>query len=178
MEISACEADPACDAVMDCAREAGCSGAGCLGPCGDAIDAAGGAFSDTVEMASAVSDCRDDQCGDDPMDCSLNDPGPPMSPAPAQPEPQPGPQPQPEPQPAANVCDAIGVGELCGEGVDGADAWCDVYMQEEDVTCDAFCERFGARCLEGFGERDDSCEKKHSHGCDEEENDQICRCAF
>lgn len=56
-ELTACEADPGCVEVRMCAQETGCTGLGCLGPCGDVIDEAGGLGGQSVMLALQVSDC-------------------------------------------------------------------------------------------------------------------------
>jgi hypothetical protein len=62
-ELMACQQDPGCVAIRMCAQEAGCTGIGCLEPCGDVINANGGAFGPSAGLASDLSDCYEAACG-------------------------------------------------------------------------------------------------------------------
>lgn len=61
-EVMACQADPGCVEIRMCAQEAGCTGIGCLGPCGDVINANGGPLGPSAGLASALSDCYEGAC--------------------------------------------------------------------------------------------------------------------
>ena len=43
-------------------------------------------------------------------------------------------------------------------------------------TCAEICQAHGARCLRGWDDARDSCERQDSYGCHVRELDQICRC--
>lgn len=60
--LYACQQDPGCVAMRDCAKQAGCAGADCLEPCGAVIDMYGGAFGDSANRALALSDCLEGAC--------------------------------------------------------------------------------------------------------------------
>ncbi len=62
-----CEDDSGCVAIRDCAQANGCSGIGCLGPCGDVINANGGVLGPSVGVASALSDCI--EAANCPIEC-------------------------------------------------------------------------------------------------------------
>lgn len=61
-ELQACEADPGCTAIRECAQESGCGGIDCLGPCGDVIQMNGGPFGPAGMLAQAIGTCVDMQC--------------------------------------------------------------------------------------------------------------------
>ena len=61
-EFSACEAEPGCPEIRDCAQKAGCAGVRCIGPCGELIREYGGAFGDAVEKLTDLGDCMNAQC--------------------------------------------------------------------------------------------------------------------
>ncbi len=60
--LEACEAEPGCIEIRDCAEEAGCSGVRCAGPCGDVIREHGGVFGDAIEVLTELGDCMNAQC--------------------------------------------------------------------------------------------------------------------
>lgn len=60
-----CSNDTGCVAVANCATAAGCSGAQCLGPCGDIIQQHGGVQGQSVQLALAVGTCQATSCGED-----------------------------------------------------------------------------------------------------------------
>jgi hypothetical protein len=60
--LTVCQMDPGCIAIRDCARENGCTGIECLGPCGDVINMHGGALGESTMLASALSDCYTGAC--------------------------------------------------------------------------------------------------------------------
>lgn len=64
-ELSACNADPGCTAIRECAQEAMCSGLACLGPCGETIDDNGGFAGPSAMLALTLSGCIDDNCAGD-----------------------------------------------------------------------------------------------------------------
>jgi hypothetical protein len=61
-QLQACEQDPGCVAIRMCAQQSGCTGIECLGPCGDVINANGGALGPSAGLASALSDCVEGSC--------------------------------------------------------------------------------------------------------------------
>jgi hypothetical protein len=61
-ELTACQEDPGCVEIRTCAQQAGCTGVGCLGPCGDVINANGGPLGQSAGLASALSDCYEGAC--------------------------------------------------------------------------------------------------------------------
>lgn len=60
--LYACEQDPGCVAMRNCAEQAGCEGADCLEPCGAVIDMYGGPFGSSGALAIALSDCLSASC--------------------------------------------------------------------------------------------------------------------
>ncbi len=194
--VDRCRADPRCQAVVECARRTGCDGIGCLEPCGAEIDDAGGALSEPVALASELGDCRADSCGDDPADCVANDPGPPApegdpdpgeqsDPPPAdEPDPNDGaPDPDPEEpvppagEPQDGECDRFAGDLFCGEGIHRGVEYCEFYVETDGRTCDDFCQAGGSFCIEGWSDEDDDCVTDRRVGCEDEANDQVCRCA-
>lgn len=61
-QLQACQMDPGCVEIRMCAQENMCTGIECLGPCGDVIDANGGAFGESASLASDLSDCYEGAC--------------------------------------------------------------------------------------------------------------------
>ena len=61
-QLQACQADAGCVAIRMCAQQNGCTGIGCLGPCGSVIDANGGPFGPSAGLASTLSDCYTGAC--------------------------------------------------------------------------------------------------------------------
>ena len=61
-QLMACQQDPGCVAIRMCAQQNMCTGIECLGPCGDVIDANGGAFGPSAGLASDLSDCYTGAC--------------------------------------------------------------------------------------------------------------------
>ena len=66
-QLQACERDPGCIAIRDCARRTGCRGIDCYGflndgPCKQVIEANGGLIGASTTQASAVSDCFTGSC--------------------------------------------------------------------------------------------------------------------
>jgi len=62
MQLESCEQDPGCIAIRMCAQQNMCTGLGCLGPCGDVIDANGGPLGPSAGLASTLSDCYEASC--------------------------------------------------------------------------------------------------------------------
>lgn len=60
--LYACQQDPGCVAMRDCAEQTGCAGVDCLEPCGAVIDMYGGPFGASGALALALSDCLSVQC--------------------------------------------------------------------------------------------------------------------
>lgn len=60
--LYACQQDPGCVAMRDCAEQTGCAGVDCLEPCGAVIDMYGGAFGSSGMLALALSDCLTASC--------------------------------------------------------------------------------------------------------------------
>ncbi len=60
--LYACQQDPGCVAMRDCAQQAGCAGTDCLEPCGAVIDMYGGVFGSSATLAVALSDCLAGAC--------------------------------------------------------------------------------------------------------------------
>lgn len=60
--LYACQQDPGCVAMRDCAEQSGCAGVDCLEPCGPVIDMYGGPFGSSGELALALSDCLTASC--------------------------------------------------------------------------------------------------------------------
>lgn len=60
--LYACQQDPGCVAMRDCAEQAGCQGADCLEPCGAVVDMYGGPFGASGALALALSDCLVGSC--------------------------------------------------------------------------------------------------------------------
>ena len=58
----ACEEDPGCVAIRECAQENMCTGLDCLEVCGDVIDMYGGIASPSSALALALSGCIDAEC--------------------------------------------------------------------------------------------------------------------
>lgn len=115
-EVDACFADPACQAVVECAQRTGCDGVDCLQVCGEEINAAGGPFGESVARAQAIGTCREQRCGMDDASCQNNDPGPPEPPPPPPDDPQDPPPPDDpqDPPPPEDACaDAGGACDVC-----------------------------------------------------------------
>ncbi|MBK8235901.1 MAG: hypothetical protein IPK74_10115 [Deltaproteobacteria bacterium] len=60
--LYACQQDPGCVAMRDCAEQYGCQGADCLEPCGAVVDMYGGPFGASGALALALSDCLVASC--------------------------------------------------------------------------------------------------------------------
>ena len=55
--------------------------------------------------------------------------------------------------------------------------FCEFRVETPDYrTCAEICEMHGARCLRGWDDARNSCERHDSYGCHVRELDQICRC--
>lgn len=61
-QLAACEADPGCVAIRDCAAENNCTGLDCLVPCGDVINANGGPAGESAMLAGEVGTCVGAMC--------------------------------------------------------------------------------------------------------------------
>ncbi|MEZ4373076.1 MAG: hypothetical protein AB7S68_16010 [Polyangiaceae bacterium] len=64
-EWDACQDDMGCIAIVDCAKAAGCSGAQCLGPCGQVIQQNGGVQGQPAQLALGLGTCQSTTCGSD-----------------------------------------------------------------------------------------------------------------
>lgn len=60
--LYACQQDPGCVAMRDCAEQYGCQGADCLEPCGAVVDMYGGPFGASGALALDLSDCLVASC--------------------------------------------------------------------------------------------------------------------
>lgn len=60
--LYACQQDPGCVAMRDCAEQNGCQGADCLEPCGAVVDMYGGPFGASGALALELSDCLVASC--------------------------------------------------------------------------------------------------------------------
>ena len=60
--LYACQQDPGCVAMRDCAEQSGCAGAECLEPCGPVIDRYGGPFGESGALALTLSECLSAAC--------------------------------------------------------------------------------------------------------------------
>jgi hypothetical protein len=67
-ELTACQMDPGCVAIRECAQLNGCTGAGCLGPCMAEINM----YPGSVGAASTLSTCVEAGCA---MECAPADAG-------------------------------------------------------------------------------------------------------
>ena len=67
---------------------------------------------------------------------------------------------------------------LCDAGTENGQAYCDLFIQVGRTDCNTYCQRWGAVCLQAWGERDDTCERSGGRGCGENADDQICRCSL
>jgi len=61
-QVEACRADEGCTAIRKCAQDNGCSGVGCLGPCGDVINMYGGLGGMSAQLGLDLSGCVDESC--------------------------------------------------------------------------------------------------------------------
>lgn len=71
--------------------------------------------------------------------------------------------------------------EFCGEGVDGANGWCEWYVDGpgDRYSCIQFCLAVGMTCMMAWNNDNFSCVHNNDPwGCDQRKDDQICRCAF
>lgn len=62
--LEVCEPDASCRAIRACAHAARCTGAACLGPCGDVIREHGGPFGRPARLAHAIGLCVDRRCAE------------------------------------------------------------------------------------------------------------------
>jgi hypothetical protein len=73
--------------------------------------------------------------------------------------------------------------DFCGAGQDGANAWCEWYVDgpgNNDYSCTQFCRDVGMNCLAGWNNIDGNraCGQARAWGCNEQADDQICRCTY
>ncbi|MCA9626116.1 MAG: hypothetical protein KC766_00560 [Myxococcales bacterium] len=64
-EWDTCQGDGGCVAIYECAQDAGCSGAQCLGPCGSVIQQNGGVTGQPAQLALGLGTCQSTTCGSD-----------------------------------------------------------------------------------------------------------------
>jgi len=60
--LYACQQDPGCVAMRDCAEQAGCAGTECAEPCGAVIEMYGGYFGESATLALELSECLEPAC--------------------------------------------------------------------------------------------------------------------